>query len=454
MAFLYSILPEKYRPENIPDQKTLAGFRTPAVNFITQYTQINRDNLPIHESALLSKASKETLDNSSTGFVVGGAIPFALSKFVKFRAGVGIIRMCAGVVGATFGSYVAAKNTTDKYIITIMTTDNEGAMSKGLRNMLFEYAPRSELYKFVQQKLKANGFSEEAWESKDTFATKDEETQKWIEENEKNSSKNSNNNNNNIVVDKLSSSSEIAIQNSPNKNAALNVRHEKVQEYKMKTDVKRNGSISSDTSIELPETKDNEVAAKRKAYQHFLKEEKLKAGYGYNDNKMSKEDEAKVENAVISKLAAWNKERKKRKEDSLTYNFNSSKNDISNGSTSNNNLENQVEDRSDFNEEEASNNNTSFDFFNTYLFQNDDNNNSDDSTVENDHRGENREDTQQSNKGNMDTLSPFDKWKRIDSYMDYGDTGNSNSKQSTFNTQNNNKKKTTWEEIRHKHRFA
>ena len=44
--------------------------------------------------------------------------------------------------------------------------------------------------------------------------------------------------------------------------------------------------------------------------------------------------------------------------------------------------------------------------------------------------------------------------KRIDSYMDYGDTGNSNSKQSTFNTQNNNKKKTTWEEIRHKHRFA
>ena len=31
--------------------------------------------------------------------------------------------------------------------------------------------------------------------------------------------------------------------------------------------------------------------------------------------------------------------------------------------------------------------------------------------------------------------------ERIDSYMDYGDTGNSNSKQSTFNTQNNNKKK-------------
>ena len=106
----------------------------------------------------------------------------------------------------------------------------------------------------------------------------------------------------------------------------MNVRHEKVQEYKTKRDVKRNGSISSDTSIELPETKDNEVAAKRKAYQHFLKEEKLKAGYGYNDNKMSKEDEAIVENAVISKLAAWNKERKKRKDDSLTYNFNSTSN--------------------------------------------------------------------------------------------------------------------------------
>ena len=89
--------------------------------------------------------------------------------------------MCAGVVGATL-ELCCSKNTTDKYIITIMTTDNEGAMSKGLRNMLFEYAPRSELYKFVQQKLKANGFSAEAWESKDTFATKDEETQKWIEE--------------------------------------------------------------------------------------------------------------------------------------------------------------------------------------------------------------------------------------------------------------------------------
>ena len=53
----------------------------------------------------------------------------------------------------------------------------------------------------------------------------------------------------------------------------------------------------------------------------------------------------------------------------MTYNFNSSKNDISNGSNSNNNLENQVEDESDFNDEEASNNNTSFDFFNTYLFK-------------------------------------------------------------------------------------
>ena len=42
--------------------------------------------------------------------------------------------------------------------------------------------------------------------------------------------------------------------------------------------------------------------------------------------------------------------KKKRKDDSLTYNFNSSKNDISNGSNSNNNLENQVEDRSDFND--------------------------------------------------------------------------------------------------------
>ena len=89
MSFLYSLLPERFQPEEIPDGQTLSEFRTPAVNFITRYTQMNRKNLPINESALLSKASKETLDNSSTGFVIGGAIPLGLSKLVKYRRGVG-----------------------------------------------------------------------------------------------------------------------------------------------------------------------------------------------------------------------------------------------------------------------------------------------------------------------------------------------------------------------------
>ena len=41
-----------------------------------------------------------------------------LSNLLKYRRGVGAIRMATGVLGATLGSYAAAKNTTDKYIVS------------------------------------------------------------------------------------------------------------------------------------------------------------------------------------------------------------------------------------------------------------------------------------------------------------------------------------------------
>ena len=95
----------------------MAAFRTPAVNYITRYTQMNRQQMPDEERQMLAQASRETLDNSSTGFVVGGAIPFGLLRFAKYRAGLGVIRMCAGLFGATIGSYLAAKYTTDKFYL-------------------------------------------------------------------------------------------------------------------------------------------------------------------------------------------------------------------------------------------------------------------------------------------------------------------------------------------------
>ena len=47
-----------------------------------------------------------------------------------------------------------------------------------------------------------------------------------------------------------------------------------------------------------------------------------KLGYRRDSDTMSKEDKAKVEEAVIGKLASWNKSRNKAKKLSSTYNFN------------------------------------------------------------------------------------------------------------------------------------
>lgn len=441
MSFLYSLLPERFRPMKIPDGQTLSEFRTPAINFITRYTQANRKNLPINESALLSKAERETLDNSSTGFVVGGAIPLVLSNLLKYRRGVGAIRMATGVLGATLGSYAAAKNTTDKYIVLIMTTDSDGAMSKGLRSMLFEFAPRSDLYKFVQQKLKDNGFSEEAWESKDTFAVKDEETQKWIKENEiklkeKTSENNGGNNNNNS--DGLSST----VNEKNNENI--------------------NKKTKSALPTEIPVTKDEEVAARRAAYQYFYKQEKRKAGYRYDSDKMSKEDKASVEEAVISKLAVYNKQMKKKQKDHFKYDFNATDKDqmseiVENNSstykTQVNSKENDGNNNTFGGSDDSDNSDTddTVDFFNTFLFHND----NDDDDTDSNHQ-DNAEIDRTNVEVNINNLSPIDKWKRIDSYMEYGsnNVGNQRHQKNPKKDGQHTPKKTTWEEIRTRHKFA
>lgn len=446
MSVFRSLLPTAFRPAEIPDGQTLSEFRQPAVNFITHYIQANRKNLPINESALLSKAERETLDNSSTGFVVGGAIPVVLSSILKYRKGVGVIRMVMGVLGATIGSYTAAKNTTDKYIMLIMTTSSDGPMSKGLRNMLFEFAPRSELYKFVQQKLKENGFSEEAWESKDTFAVNDEEAQRWVEENDKIKKEISSNNK---VVDDNNSSS---------KSSSSTV------DGKSKVNVLKKAKAT--LPMEIPVTKDEEVTARRAAYQYFYEQEKRKAGYRYDNDKMSEDDKAKVEEAVIGKLAAYNKEMKQKQKDILKYEFNATEKDPmkratiyssskyntrdqSKGNASNNDNFDGTDNNGDCNADSAEMNDT-VDFLNTFLFDND----NDDSDTESNHR-DNAEIDYANTEKNINNLSPIDKWKRIDSFMDYGRTNTNNqSERKTKRNGQHTPKKTTWEEIRARHKFA
>lgn len=291
----FSFLPERFRPVAIPDQETMAAFRTPAVNYITRYTQMNRQQMPDEERQLLAQASRETLDNSSTGFVVGGAIPFGLLKFAKYRAGLGVIRMCAGLFGATIGSYLAAKYTTDKHLLVLMSASSDGELSKTLRDMLFEMAPRSDLYKHTQKMLKTNGFAEEAWHSKDTFAVKDAETEKWLKEDEAKTHK---------------PEEGMEIRDSTKSSTVAGHNNNKPMK-------------KPSAQIELPKTKDKDVAARRAAYKFFYSQEMRKLGYRRDSDTMSKEDKAKVEEAVIGKLAAWNKSRTQVKKSSSTYNFES-----------------------------------------------------------------------------------------------------------------------------------
>ena len=59
-------------------------------------------------------------------------------------------------------------------------------------------------------------------------------------------------------------------------------------------DDKSNENIRKKTKpalpTQIPVTKDEEVAARRAAYQYFYNQEKRKAGYRYDSDKMSKED--------------------------------------------------------------------------------------------------------------------------------------------------------------------
>ena len=165
--------------------------------------------------------------------------------------------------------------------------------------MLFEMAPRSDLYKHTQEMLKTNGFAEEAWHSKDTFAAKDAEAEAWLKENE---------------AKTLKSSKEMKLR-------------ESTQSSVVATHSNNKTAKKSPSLIELPETKDKEVNARRAAYKFFYSQEMRKLGYRRDSDTMSKEDKAKVEEAVIGKLASWNKSRKKAKKSSSTYNFNAIEND-------------------------------------------------------------------------------------------------------------------------------
>ena len=95
--------------------------------------------------------------------------------------------------------------------------------------------------------------------------------------------------------------------------------------------------------------------------------------------------------------------------------------------------------------------NDTVDFFNTFLFHD----NNDDNDTDNNHQ-DNVEIDRTNVEVNINNLSPLDKWKRIDSYMDYG-SNNADSQRHKRKTKANGQQtpqKTTWDEIRTRYKFA
>ena len=316
-----------------------------------------------------------------------------------------------------------------KHSLVPMSASSDGELSKTLRNMLFEMAPRSDLYKHTQKMLKTNGFAEEAWHSKDTFAAKDAEAEAWLKENE---------------AKTLKSSKEMKLRESTQSNVVATHSNNKT--------AKKSPSL-----IELPETKDKEVTARRAAYKFFYSFEMRKLGYRRDSDTMSKEDKAKVEEAVIGKLASWNKSRKKAKKSSSTYNFNAIENDEEEkvGSkkktpledTFNSRVTDVQHNRQSEDDETADKN----DFFDSFLFDRVDSNDFDDTN-------------QNSAENGAKASSASTTWQQYDWYYDSASylrgakppsATDKSDKRSQQNAANGRKtwsrqpvKKTTWEEIK------
>ena len=188
-----------------------------------------------------------------------------------------------------------------------------------------------------------------------------------------------------------------------------------------------------------------------------------KLGYRRDSDTMSKEDKAKVEEAVIGKLASWNKSRNKAKKLSSTYNFNAiekdeeEKADIIEKSPLKDPFNSRVTDvqhnRQSEDDETADKN----DFFDSFLFDRGDSN---------EFYDENRDSVENGAKASSASTT----WQQYDWYYDsassYGvekppsETGKSD-KRSQQNAANARKtwsrqpvKKTTWEEIRSRQKFA
>jgi len=161
--------------ESLPSVGT---FRRPALNHITTYAVNKKDDLTETEKGLLARASKETVDNCTTGFLLGAVMPFLLTTVVKNKPGVSVLRACGSLFGSMFGSYVAAQRTTDRYILEFLTVGTGSPIATSLREKLFEFEPRGKLQKYVNESLKQQGLCEQVYAPKDVYEvrTVEEET--------------------------------------------------------------------------------------------------------------------------------------------------------------------------------------------------------------------------------------------------------------------------------------
>ena len=245
-------------------------FRTAAAAYLSQFSAKSRDEMSKGEVALLREAGRSSANNAGQYFMLGFAIPFALTKSLlpKSLRMAGLFRVSAGSLGAACASIYAMGKSTNYYLTEFLVAPEEncGHMTNTLRKEFFKMVPPNEKYRnYIESTLRDKGMGDLLeklrFDKDDTFKVE--------------------------VEDRV-----------------LKERDERErEEAKAAVETKGLKRVEEDSSPPIDYSEDYQVRQRQLRFKAVRDEEMKKMGKTSMEEKMSPEELEKLEMSIVERLA-------------------------------------------------------------------------------------------------------------------------------------------------------